>query len=106
MSNMPHSSSYFGASDVGRKSDCTAAAMALTLTCLQRLVAVFVGLVFVLARGADSPPSSNEVQRRKEEIHFLQCLAFVYDPAMWLSYQDNLYFMPRTDDQIERLGQM
>ena len=80
--------------------------MSLTLICFWRIIVVFLSSVFVLARGADSLPSGNEGQLRKEEIHFLQCLAFVYDPALWLSYQDNLYFRPRTDDQIERLLEM
>src|SRR5437879_4139578 len=108
MANMPHPHSHFGAGDFARKSNHGPAGptKSLTLACLRKIVAASLGFVFVLARGADSPPSSKEGQIRKEEIHFLQCLASVYDPAMWLSYQCNLYFLPRTDDQVERLGQM
>jgi len=80
--------------------------MTFRRTCLWSIIAAFLASVFVLARGADSLPSGAEGQKRKEQIHFLECLAFVYDPAMWLSYQGNLYFSPRTDDQVERLGQM
>src|SRR5262249_49517529 len=105
---MPHSDSYFGAGDVGRKSISAFAGALFTYapTLLMRLMPVFLGFVSILARGAETHLSSNEGQLRKEQVHFLQCLVFVYDPTMWLSYQGNLYFMPRTDDQIEKLGQM
>jgi hypothetical protein len=105
---MPHSHSNFCAGDIGRKSNhgFAGAQTRFRRSCLRSIIAVLLGLILVLAKGADSPPSSEEGQKQREKIHFLECLAFVYDPAMWLSYQGNLYFTPRTDDQVERLGQM
>ena len=105
---MPHSYRHFGAGDVEKKSTRgrTGTGIGFPLTFLRGIFAVLFAFVFVLARGADSIPSNSDDQLRKEEIHFLQCLVAVYDPAMWLSYQGNLYFKPQTDDQVERLGLM
>jgi len=53
-----------------------------------------------------SPATDVAAQLLKEKTHFLECLAFVYDPSMWLSYEGSLYFAPRTEDQIQRLEEM
>jgi hypothetical protein len=105
---MPHTHSNLCAGDVGRNSSrgFAAAETRFRRTCLPNIIAALLALVFVLVRGADSLPSGVEGQKQREKIHFLECLIVVYDPAMWLSYQGNLYFTPRTDDQVERLGEM
>lgn len=47
-----------------------------------------------------APPSA---LLRLEQRHFLDSLAFVYDPSLWVSYQDSLLFAPKTDAQERRL---
>ncbi len=41
-----------------------------------------------------------------EQRHFLECLACVYRPEWWLSYNDSLYFQPRTAAQLQQLEVM
>ena len=55
---------------------------------------------------SDSPQAGGTTQIPNERTHFLECLAFVYDPAMWLSYNGSLYFSPHTESQIQRLEEM
>lgn len=45
-------------------------------------------------------------QMLDERVHFLKCLASVYDPKMWLSYNGSLYFYPRTESDLENLQAM
>ncbi len=52
------------------------------------------------------PAADVATQLLKEQTHFLECLAFVYDPSMWLSYEGSLYFAPHTEAQIQRLEEM
>ncbi len=47
-----------------------------------------------------SPPSR---QMLVEQKHFLDCLAYVYSPGLWISYQGSLYFAPRTETQWKQL---
>ncbi len=47
-----------------------------------------------------SPPSR---QMLIEQKHFLDCLAYVYSPGLWISYQGSLYFAPRTETQWKQL---
>ena len=80
---------------------------------ISRFVPVILGAVLLCAasRGtssaqSNSPPADTVDQLLKEQTHFLECLAFVYDPPMWLSYEGSLYFAPRTEDQMQRLAEM
>ena len=45
-------------------------------------------------------------QKFMEQEHFLGCLAYVYDPALWISYDNALYFMPKNDEQTSKLQEM
>jgi TPR repeat protein len=41
-----------------------------------------------------------------EEKHFVECLAYVYSPQLWISYRGSLYFAPKDDTasrQVEAL---
>ena len=41
-----------------------------------------------------------------EQKHFVECLAYVYSPPLWISYRGSLYFAPKTEavwQQIEGL---
>jgi len=41
-----------------------------------------------------------------EEKHFVECLAYVYSPPLWISYRGSLYFAPKddiTERQVEAL---
>ena len=45
-------------------------------------------------------------QRRSEQKHFLECLASVYSPAFWISYNDSLYFQAKNEAQVRQLEAM
>ncbi len=42
----------------------------------------------------------------REQKHFLECLASVYSPAWWFSYNGSLYFQPRNEAQVQQLEAM
>jgi hypothetical protein len=80
---------------------------------MKRFVPVILGVALLCATFSASisaqsnpSPASFTIQLRNERTHFLQCLAFVYDPTMWLSYNGTLYFSPRTEAHIQRLEEM
>jgi TPR repeat protein len=52
-----------------------------------------------------SPVDPNE-QMLSERKHFVDCLASVYSPAFWISYNDSLYFQPRNEAQLQQLEAM
>jgi Sel1 repeat len=69
--------------------------------------ALLLGLgLWTLVNGDGARAQSAERQRFLEQEHFLGCLAYVYNPALWISYNGVLYFMPKTEAQIARLRQM
>jgi hypothetical protein len=45
-------------------------------------------------------------QGLREQKHFLECLAFVYRPALWIGYNEKLYFMPKTAGQEDQVASM
>lgn len=63
-----------------------------------------------VAGAAATAGSTNTVEPgdalARETRHFLECLAFVYGPEMWVSYQDSLYFTAMTEDQAKQLEAM
>jgi hypothetical protein len=71
-------------------------------------MAVVVALSVVLGRAGEAMNGAGsranaEWQMLTEQQRFLECLAEVYDPGMWIGYGNRLYFMPRSDAQFERL---
>src|SRR5437588_5098526 len=82
--------------------------MAMPMGIVQCVITPLVALALfhpALAQDSANNQSSDE-QKLREEKHFLECLAFVYRPALWISYNEALYFVPKTDaqaDQIEAL---
>jgi len=38
-----------------------------------------------------------------EEKHFVECLAYVYSPPLWISYRGSLYFAPKDDAQERQI---
>jgi hypothetical protein len=57
------------------------------------------------ASGA-APPESLSEQMLSEQKHFCDCLSIVYSPAWWLSFNESLYFQPRTEAQLKQLEAM
>src|SRR5271166_3526398 len=55
--------------------------------------------------GSASPEGPNE-QMLSERKHFVECLASVYSPAFWISYNDSLYFQPKNEAQLQQLEAM
>jgi Sel1 repeat len=73
-----------------------------------RTVAPLLLGLWLGALGCPGRAMGQDVDRQKflEEEHFLGCLAYVYSPALWISYNGALYFMPKTDEQSAKLQEM
>ena len=74
--------------------------------------AVFIASILwsisLWAQAVDSEaPSGGRSERGvMEEKHFVECLAYVYSPSLWISYRGSLYFAPKdetTERQVEAL---
>jgi len=76
-----------------------------------------MSLVVVLALGVDLGLAGDAVfgagaavsfdgQMLAEQKRFAECLVYVYDPALWISYDNRLYFMPRNDSQRQQIAAM
>ena len=61
-----------------------------------------------LAQSAGKGDSPNDLGQRmlSEQKHFRECLASVYSPAFWISYNDSLYFQARNEAQMQQLEAM
>jgi TPR repeat protein len=58
------------------------------------------------AANASAPADGPEDPLQREQKHFVECLATVYSPAWWLSYNGSLYFQPRDEAQAAQLEAM
>jgi TPR repeat protein len=60
------------------------------------------------AQAADASAATDRPgdQLLSEQKHFVECLACVYSPGWWVSYNDALYFQPRTEEQLRQLEDM
>ena len=45
-------------------------------------------------------------QMLSERKHFVECLASIYSPAFWISYNDSLFFQPKNEAQVRQLEAM
>jgi hypothetical protein len=45
-------------------------------------------------------------QMLAEQKSFLECLAYVYNPGLWISYDNRPYFMPQTEAQRKQIEAM
>jgi hypothetical protein len=68
-------------------------------------VLLFAGALFQSTGRSASPENPSE-QMLSERKHFLDCLAVVYSPAFWISYDDCLYFQPKNEAQVRQLEAM
>jgi TPR repeat protein len=62
--------------------------------------------VLASSAGWSASPDDVHVQMLAERKHFVECLAVVYSPAFWISYNDALYFQPRNEAQVRQLEAM
>ena len=62
--------------------------------------------VLAPSAGWSASPDDVHAQMLAERKHFVECLAVVYSPAFWISYNDALYFQPRNEAQIRQLEAM
>jgi TPR repeat protein len=69
--------------------------------------AAFLALVLFNqpCRGTAASDSPGDAMRF-EQKHFLECLAYVYSPALWISYEGGLYFATKDEAQDQRLKVM
>src|ERR1035438_28228 len=63
-------------------------------------------VVLAPSTGMGASPDDLSDQRRSEQKHFLECLAAVYSPAFWFSYNDSLYFQTKNEAQAHQLEAM
>jgi hypothetical protein len=56
--------------------------------------------------GHAAPSEDHSGQLLAERRHFLECLAAVYNPAFWVSYNGSLYFQATTEAQMQQLETM
>jgi hypothetical protein len=76
----------------------------LRLTFIGRLLLCLGVLSQSTGRGA-SPDDLSE-RMLSEQKHFVECLACVYSPAFWISYNDSLYFQTKNEAQVRQLEAM
>jgi hypothetical protein len=62
----------------------------------------------VLTQCASRGASADDLSGRMlaEKRHFFECLAVVYSPDFWISYNDALYFQARNEAQVRQLEAM
>jgi TPR repeat protein len=75
---------------------------------LRRFIGYLLLSAAVLAQstGWSALAGNPNEQMRSERKHFVECLASVYSPAFWISYNDSLYFQPRNEAQLQQLEAM
>ena len=72
----------------------------------------FIGCLILcagmLTQWASTGASADDFSGRllAEKRHFLECLAVVYSPEFWISYNDALYFQARNETQVRQLEAM
>ena len=63
-----------------------------------------VAVVSSAQPSSTEPPAQPRSERLiLEEKHFLECLAYVYSPALWISYKNSLYFAPKDEAQARQI---
>jgi TPR repeat protein len=72
----------------------------------KQLSLLLTGLLPLAAVARPSSPRGESAQWLAEQRHFLECLAVVYAPALWLSYNGSLYFAVRNEAQARQLAEM
>jgi TPR repeat protein len=79
---------------------------------MTKLRPTFIGGLFLClgvltqCTGGGASPDELSDQRRSEQKHFLECLAAIYSPAFWMSYNDSLYFQAKNEAQVRQLEAM
>jgi hypothetical protein len=79
---------------------------------MTRLRHTFIGCLFLCAgvlapsAGRSASPDDSSAQMLAERKHFVECLAVVYSPAFWISYNDVLYFQTKNKAQERQLEAM
>jgi hypothetical protein len=77
-----------------------------------KLRLTFIGRVLLClgmlaqSTGKGSSPADLTQQMLAEKKHFAECLAYVYDPSFWISYNASLYFQARNEAQVQQLEAM
>lgn len=79
---------------------------------MTRLQHTFIGWMFLCAgvlapcTGRSASPEDVRAQMLAERKHFAECLAVIYNPAFWISYNDALYFQTKNEAQVRQLEAM
>ena len=72
----------------------------MRLTCFGSLL---LSLGAVAQSASSSAPAEVQGRLLVEQKHFVDSLITVYNPGLWISYDDGLYFLPKTDDQVREI---
>ncbi len=67
------------------------------------VLAMALGLAFGAAAAPDASGTALGERMLQEQKHFADCLVYVYDPGLWISYTNGLFFMPQTLAQRQRI---
>jgi TPR repeat protein len=79
---------------------------------MTKLRRIFIGCLFLClglltqSTGSSASPEDLSAQTLAEQKHFLECLAAVYSPTFWISYNDALYFQVKSEEQAQQLEAM
>jgi TPR repeat protein len=79
---------------------------------MTKLRPTFIGCLLVClgvlapSTGGGATPDDLSYQRFSEQKHFLECLAAVYSPSFWISYNNSLYFQAKDEAQARQLEAM
>jgi hypothetical protein len=72
-----------------------------------RAIVTSAGLFGAVLLAQSATTSGLDRALMEEQKHFLQCLAFVYNPAFWISYDNKLYFsIDKTEEQVAKIQEM
>lgn len=76
---------------------------------MKRCILAFIGCLFLgppvctLSSPANLLSEDQREQMVREEKHFVESLALVYSPALWISYRNGLYFALKNEAQAHQI---
>ncbi len=68
------------------------------------LIGWILGGPVSMARATEAQAAAPQLA--KEQKHFLECLAYVYRPELWISYRGNVYFAPKSEAEFQKIESM
>ncbi|MGH7968045.1 MAG: SEL1-like repeat protein [Limisphaerales bacterium] len=72
-------------------------------------ILLLIGCLSLLSAAAAEPTAVAPVPEKRserlilEEKHFVECLAYVYSPSLWIGHNGSLYFAPKDETQVRQI---